>query len=326
MRRRRFRLILTRNPAAPATGSTRNVQRRLAHCPCEPHARNARVAFGPVRSVPIEDHVVPTVVHLAYADRQEGDAAKIVSKLNRLLGTSVLRSNPLGTTNVSRLQRLMRVSRATASQYSTYIKRGRDIRFRFVLDRVVLPAVISGSIADREATASLSPKPEGTGLKHYLHVWVVQSTDYLGIASFPWETESESYDGVTIDYRTTLTRFAYQPYHQNKTLVHEVGHWLGLLHTFSAPDEAEASFEPVDVNENGQLDPQEQLGDLIPDTAPQAVPNFGNPFRTRSFPLYNGRLTPFMNYMDYVDDPAALTFSLQQRIRAQAMWNTYRRD
>lgn len=267
-----------------------------------------------------------TVVHLAYADRRDGDAVKIVSKLNRLLGTAVLRSNPLGTTNIARLQRLMRVGRATASQYSAYMQRGRDIRFRFVLDQVVLPAVISGSIADREATASLSPKPEGTWTKDYLHVWVVESTDYLGIASFPWELGSDNYDGVTVDYRTTLTRFAYQPYHQNKTLVHEVGHWLGLLHTFSAPDEAEPSFEPLDVNGNEQLDTQEQLGDLIPDTAPQAAPNFGNPFRTRSFPLYNGRLTPFMNYMDYVDDPAALTFSVQQRARSHGMWYMYRRD
>lgn len=72
----------------------------------------------------------------------------------------------------------------------------------------------------------------------------------------PSLTHSPGVDGVVFQYNTVpggnLTN-----YNGGRTLTHEVGHWLGLLHTF----------------QGGCKSP----GDYVDDTAPQASPTNGCP-------------------------------------------------
>lgn len=67
----------------------------------------------------------------------------------------------------------------------------------------------------------------------YLNIWVVTSINssgakgtVLGFANFPWMTPSK--DGVVI----IASEVGYSGFDQGRTLTHEVGHYLGLLHTF----------------------------------------------------------------------------------------------
>lgn len=55
----------------------------------------------------------------------------------------------------------------------------------------------------------------------------------LGIATFPSSRPSVWYDGVQI-HADTMPGGSFDPYNLGKTLPHEVGHWLGLYHTFGA--------------------------------------------------------------------------------------------
>ncbi|KAJ3096690.1 hypothetical protein HDU96_000682 [Phlyctochytrium bullatum] len=96
------------------------------------------------------------------------------------------------------------------------------------------------------------------GREHDLNIFSVNFTDdgLLGYASFPWDLDETTLyqDGVVIKHDSVPGSPMY-PFNGGKTLTHEVGHWLGLYHTF----------------DGGCDDPD---GDFVDDTPPVAEPNF----------------------------------------------------
>ncbi len=67
----------------------------------------------------------------------------------------------------------------------------------------------------------------------YLNIWVNTASGYLGYAYFPQTSAGSNVDGVVILYESVGGRNnGYGQYDQGRTLVHEVGHYLGLLHPF----------------------------------------------------------------------------------------------
>lgn len=123
----------------------------------------------------------------------------------------------------------------------------------------------------------------------------------LGWSSLPWQAANKPrQDGVTL-HRKAMAGGAFAGYDEGDTLVHEVGHWLGLLHTF----------------EGGCADE-----DFIEDTPPEAYPS--TTCRARDSCDDDLGPDPIHNFMDYSPDACMYEFTPGQVAWMADTWTLYR--
>lgn len=181
---------------------------------------------------------------------------------------------------------------------------GAVTSFKFVLagvtrttNRKWFTAVIN-SIAERDMKNALH-QGSADDLNFYTNG---MGQNLLGWATFPNEYSTRpSMDGVVCHY-ATLPGGNYAPYNLGDTATHEVGHWLGLYHTF----------------QGGCAEP----GDGVADTPAEASAASGCP--TGRNTCAAAGLDPITNFMDYTTDSCMFLFSGGQADRMDGMWNSYR--
>jgi cysteine-rich repeat protein len=193
---------------------------------------------------------------------------------------------------------------------------GNSVGVRFVL-ATVDPSGKPTTGITRHTSSSwfYDPGPEATNpmknalawdTERYLNIYTNDASGALGYATFPDDNAGKE-DGVVLLWRS-VGRNAPQggEYNQGRTATHEVGHYLGLLHTFSG----------------GTCSNTYTSGDLLKDTPPQLYPQGGCPSGSETA-MCGGNADP-TNYMDYTYDTCMFHFTLEQVNRMRCSLLNYR--
>jgi len=138
---------------------------------------------------------------------------------------------------------------------------------------------------------------------HRLNVYTASlGHGLVGWSYFPFSFPEDYYlHGVVVHY-ASLPGGTFVPYDLGRTLTHEVGHYLGLYHTF----------------EGGCADP----GDYVDDTPAEATPNYECPEGRNTCPAPGD--DPIHNYMDYSTDACYSEFTPGQDARMDMIVPAYR--
>ena len=253
-------------------------------------------------------YVVPVVFHIIHQGGTENISLEQVEDQMRVLNEDFARLNP-DTTN-------------TPEYFASL---GGDAQIEFRLAQIDPQGNCSQGVTRTFSSLTVNARNNVKELiqwdpEHYLNIWVVRTIDsfsaepgniVLGFAQFPdqlW-TDADT-DGVVIrhDYCGSIGTASSSV---GRTLTHEAGHWLNLVHIWGDSDCG---------------------SDYVSDTPISLEPNYN--VCTNNYPWHvgsdycglgtNGEM--FMNYMDYVDDNCMNMFSINQGTRMRSAINQFRNN
>ena len=253
---------------------------------------------------------IPVVVHVIHHGQAVGSAPNItdiqvqsqITVLNqdygKIIGTSGYNTNPAGVD--TQIQFVL-------AQQDPYGNPTNGIDRRSFCQE-------SWSTTDIESTLKPATIWDPT---QYLNLWSIEFTDstLLGYAQFPDASGlsglsgsgNANTDGVVVKYNafgsgTGSSFLLNAPYNKGRTMTHEIGHWLGLIHIWGDGSNCTTNTDYCD------------------DTPVAKEANYGCVSGTDSCTSKLG-LDMIENYMDYTDDSCMNIFTQNQKDRMYAILN-----
>lgn len=246
-------------------------------------------------------YTIPVVFHVIYDSPQDNiDRSQIMDAL-RMLNEDYRLQNA----DAANLRAIFQSRQADSEIEFALAKKDENGNCTDGITRIQSSLSVDASPRDRVKTL-VQWDPD-----KYLNIWVVRSITspstsgtILGYANFPWM--SASTDGIVIRHDALgLIGTAANANYDGRTLTHEVGHYLGLYHTFQGGC-------------NGS-------GDGIADTPPVADASYGcnlnrNSCTSDAFP------DMIENHMDYSDCPNTFTNGQKAVMRSTLQSAAYRQN
>lgn len=279
-------------------------------------------------------HKIQRIIDSYNSHNLTGNTSKISSEVIRIpVVVHVIRnreSNSIEDTNISDQQVFSQIkvlnedfNRIEGTNGYNNSSVGADMQIEFVLatsdpngfpssgiNRVYYPKN-SFNINDGSPDIPLLCSQSYWDSEKYLNIWVANLSDgFLGRSEFPGadydglsvEDPPKNIDGVIISYKAFGSQIGTSTsglYSYGRTTTHEVGHWLGLIHTWG----------------------DEFCGtDFVEDTPQTENPNLGSTCNDL-FSYCQGKKTQNMieNYLDYSPDLCMNIFTIGQKNRTRAI-------
>ena len=251
-------------------------------------------AAGGRDTLPNEVIVIPVVIHVLYhSNNQNVSDQQVLSQLTVL-------NNDYRRLNADTIYTPAPFKSVAADTRIVFCLAKVDPNGRYTSGIIHKHTSSDLFISDDEMKFSSTGGDDAWDSKKYLNIWVCNLFGRtLGYAVMPGGPAEK--DGVVIQYNAFGTiGTAVAPYNKGRTTTHEIGHWLGLRHTWGDADCGDDSIADTPTQE----------------TYSTGCPTFPH-LSTCSINFYGDM---FMNYMDFTDDACMNMFTQGQKKEMRSLF------